>query len=250
MTIESLAGVAEGFAWSEEVANSLIVREPIGVVGAIVPWNFPIQQIVIKVVPALLAGNTVVLKPAEVAPLAARILAEVAAEAGLPAGVLNVVHGTGQTVGEAISAHPGIDMVSFTGSTRAGKRVSAVASETVKRVALISNWKGWTTSYWLNLGVASITDIGFIICIIVSGYAPLWPGLQGPVAWSAAVFFWTWSYLLRKRDTGPSEMNVAAARSPSGSRHRGAQHLGRPKGSAASWSHTVRVTQLGIDEQL
>jgi aldehyde dehydrogenase (NAD+) len=136
MTIEIFADVAEGFAWSEEIANSLIVREPIGVVGAIVPWNFPLQQIVTKVVPALLAGNTVVLKPAEVAPLVARIFAEVTAEAGLPAGVLNVVHGTGPVVGEAIAAHPGIDMVSFTGSTRAGKRVSAVASETVKRVAL------------------------------------------------------------------------------------------------------------------
>jgi aldehyde dehydrogenase (NAD+) len=136
MTIESLAGVAEAYAWDEEIANSLIVREPIGVVGAIVPWNFPIQQIVTKVVPALLAGNSVVLKPAELAPLAARILAEVSAAAGLPAGVLNVVHGTGQTVGEAIAAHPGVDMVSFTGSTRAGKRVAAVASATVKRVAL------------------------------------------------------------------------------------------------------------------
>ncbi|HEY4018006.1 MAG TPA: aldehyde dehydrogenase family protein [Pseudonocardiaceae bacterium] len=136
LTIESLAGVAEEFAWTEEIANSLIVREPIGVVGAIVPWNFPIQQITTKVVPALLAGNTVVLKPAELAPLAARIFAEVAADAGLPAGVLNVVHGTGPTVGEAIAAHPGIDMVSFTGSTRAGKRVAAVAAETVKRVAL------------------------------------------------------------------------------------------------------------------
>jgi aldehyde dehydrogenase (NAD+) len=136
MTIETFADVAEGFAWSEEIANSLIVREPIGVVGAIVPWNFPLQQIVTKVVPAMLAGNTVVLKPAEVAPLVARIFAEVTAEAGLPAGVLNVVHGTGQVVGEAIAGHPGIDMVSFTGSTRAGKRVSAVASETVKRVAL------------------------------------------------------------------------------------------------------------------
>jgi hypothetical protein len=89
------------------------------------------------------------------------------------------------------------------------------AAGIVMLVALISNWKGWTTSYWLNLGVASITDVGFIIFIIVPGYAPLWPGLQGPVAWSAAVFFWTWSYLLRKRDTGPSETNVAAARSPS-----------------------------------
>jgi aldehyde dehydrogenase (NAD+) len=112
------------------------VREPIGVVGAITPWNFPLQQIATKVVPALLAGNTVVLKPSEVAPLVARIFAEVTAEAGVPAGAFNVVHGTGETVGEAIAAHPGIDMVSFTGSTRAGKRVSAVASETVKRVAL------------------------------------------------------------------------------------------------------------------
>ena len=105
-------------------------------VGAITPWNFPLQQVVTKVVPALLAGNAVVLKPSEVAPLAARILAEVTAEAGLPAGVFNVVHGTGPVVGEAIAGHPGIDMVSFTGSTRAGKRVPEVASANVKKVAL------------------------------------------------------------------------------------------------------------------
>jgi aldehyde dehydrogenase (NAD+) len=136
MVTEVFAGAAADFEWTEDVATSLIVREPIGVVGAITPWNFPLQQIVTKVIPALLAGNTVVLKPSEVAPLAARILAEVIAEAGVPAGVFNVVHGTGPVVGEAIVAHPGIDMVSFTGSTRAGKRVAAVASETVKRVAL------------------------------------------------------------------------------------------------------------------
>lgn len=127
---------AEEFPWTEKMANSLVVREPIGVVGAITPWNFPLQQLVTKVVPALLAGNTVVLKPSEVAPLTARIFAEITAEAGLPPGVLNVVHGTGPVVGEAIAAHSGIDMVSFTGSTAAGKRVSAVASGTVKRVAL------------------------------------------------------------------------------------------------------------------
>ncbi|MFD8964253.1 aldehyde dehydrogenase family protein [Streptomyces sp. NPDC059568] len=132
----AVAGLAADFPWTEEIGNSLIVREPIGVVGAITPWNFPLQQVVTKVVPALLAGNTVVLKPSELAPLSARILAEVAAEAGLPAGVLNVVNGTGPVVGEAIAAHPGVDMVSFTGSTRAGKRVSVVASDTVKRVAL------------------------------------------------------------------------------------------------------------------
>ncbi|MFF3750983.1 aldehyde dehydrogenase family protein [Streptomyces sp. NPDC002018] len=133
---EAVAGLAADFPWTEEIGNSLIVREPVGVVGAITPWNFPLQQTVTKVVPALLAGNTVVLKPSEVAPLSARVLAEVAAEAGLPAGVFNVVNGTGPVVGEAIAAHPGVDMVSFTGSTRAGRRVSAVASETVKRVAL------------------------------------------------------------------------------------------------------------------
>jgi aldehyde dehydrogenase (NAD+) len=136
MVTEATAGVVAGFPWSEEIANSLIVREPIGVVGAITPWNFPLQQVITKVIPALLAGNTVVLKPSEIAPLVARILAEVTAEAGVPAGAFNVVHGTGPVVGEAIAAHPGIDMVSFTGSTSAGKRVSAVASETVKRVAL------------------------------------------------------------------------------------------------------------------
>ncbi|MCW2882265.1 MAG: Aldehyde Dehydrogenase [Sphaerisporangium sp.] len=132
----SLAGLAADFPWTEEIGNALIVREPIGVVGAITPWNFPLQQIVTKVVPAMLAGNTVVLKPSEIAPLNARILAEVAEEAGLPAGVFNIVYGTGPVVGEAITAHPGVDMVSFTGSTRAGKRISVAASGTVKRVAL------------------------------------------------------------------------------------------------------------------
>ncbi|MBN6034394.1 aldehyde dehydrogenase family protein [Amycolatopsis sp. 195334CR] len=120
----------------EEVGNSLIVREPIGVVGAITPWNYPLHQIVAKVAPALAAGCTVVLKPSEVAPLAAYLLTEIFDEIGLPAGVFNLVSGTGPVVGEAIAAHPDVDMVSFTGSSRAGARVSEVASQTVKRVAL------------------------------------------------------------------------------------------------------------------
>ncbi|MYX37603.1 MULTISPECIES: aldehyde dehydrogenase family protein [unclassified Streptomyces] len=127
--------VAEEFTWSEQIGNSMIVREPIGVVGAITPWNFPLQQIVTKVVPALLAGNTVVLKPSEVTPHTAQIFAEVTAEAGLPAGVFNLVHGTGPVVGEAITRHSGVGMVSFTGSTAAGKRVAEAASATVKRVS-------------------------------------------------------------------------------------------------------------------
>jgi aldehyde dehydrogenase (NAD+) len=136
MVTATTAGLADSFPWSEEIATSSILREPIGVVGAITPWNFPLQQLVTKVVPAMLAGNTVVLKPSELAPLSARIFAEVATEAGLPPGVFNVVHGTGLVVGEAIASHPGIGMVSFTGSTRIGKRISVLAAETVKRVAL------------------------------------------------------------------------------------------------------------------
>ncbi|MET8231771.1 aldehyde dehydrogenase family protein [Micromonospora sp. NPDC005298] len=142
--VESVAGLVDDYPWTEEVGNSLIVREPIGVVGAITPWNFPLQQIVSKLAPALLAGNTMVFKPSENAPLTARVLAEVAADAGVPGGVFNVVYGTGATVGEAISAHPDIDMISFTGSTRAGRRISAVAAATVKRVALELGGKGAT----------------------------------------------------------------------------------------------------------
>ncbi|MGV0806602.1 aldehyde dehydrogenase family protein [Mycolicibacterium setense] len=132
----TIAAIARDFHWEEEIGNSLVVREPIGVVGAITPWNFPLHQIVAKVAPAIVAGNTVVLKPTEIAPLTANVLAEITAEAGLPAGVLNIVHGTGPQVGEEIARHPGVDMVSFTGSTRAGRRVSVLASDTVKRVAL------------------------------------------------------------------------------------------------------------------
>ena len=132
----SMAQVTADFTWEQTVGNSLIVREPIGVVGAITPWNYPLHQIAAKVAPALAAGCTVVLKPSEVAPLNAFVLAEIFEEVGVPAGVFNLVTGFGPVVGEAIAAHPDVDMVSFTGSTRAGKRVSEVASATVKRVAL------------------------------------------------------------------------------------------------------------------
>lgn len=120
----------------ETLGNSLIVREAVGVVGAITPWNYPLNQITLKVAPALLAGCTVVLKPSEVAPLNAFVLAEAIAEAGLPAGVFNLVVGEGQEAGEALVAHPEVDCITFTGSTRAGKRVSEVAARTVKRVSL------------------------------------------------------------------------------------------------------------------
>jgi acyl-CoA reductase-like NAD-dependent aldehyde dehydrogenase len=136
MDFASIPEVAERTEWEERVGNSLVVREPVGVVGCITPWNYPLHQICAKVAPALAAGCTVVVKPSEVTPLNAFILAEIVESVGLPAGVFNLVPGTGPEVGEAMAAHPGIDMISFTGSTRAGKRVSEVASGTVKRVAL------------------------------------------------------------------------------------------------------------------
>jgi acyl-CoA reductase-like NAD-dependent aldehyde dehydrogenase len=130
------ASLLASYAFEEQVGNSLVVREPVGVVGAITPWNYPLNQITLKVAPALAAGCTVVLKPSEVAPLNAFILAEVIEAAGLPPGVFNLVTGYGPVVGEVLASHPEVDMVSFTGSTRAGKRVAELASQSVKRVAL------------------------------------------------------------------------------------------------------------------
>jgi aldehyde dehydrogenase (NAD+) len=131
--IDLLSGYDFG---GDRVGNSLIVREPAGVAGAITPWNYPLHQIVAKVGAALAAGCTVVLKPAEVAPAAAYELADIFAATGLPPGVFNLVSGTGPVVGEAIAAHPDVDLVSFTGSTWAGRRVAEVAAAAPKRVTL------------------------------------------------------------------------------------------------------------------
>src|SRR4051812_1233300 len=136
MDFASIPDVAERTVWEEQVGNSLVVREPVGVVGCITPWNYPLHQICAKVAPALAAGCCVVVKPSEITPLNAFVLAEIVESVGLPAGVFNLVPGLGPEVGEAMARHPEIDMISFTGSTRAGKRVSEVASATVKRVAL------------------------------------------------------------------------------------------------------------------
>jgi acyl-CoA reductase-like NAD-dependent aldehyde dehydrogenase len=136
VTFSSQAELVEEIAWEEEVGNSLIVREPAGVVAAITPWNYPLHQIANKVAPALTAGCTVVLKPSEVVPLNAFVLAEVCDEVGLPAGVFNLVTGTGPVVGEALVSHPETDLISFTGSTRAGRRVSELAAQAVKQVSL------------------------------------------------------------------------------------------------------------------
>ena len=134
--LRSYAEILTTYAFEEQIGNSLVVKEPIGVVGAITPWNYPLHQVVAKVAAALAAGCTVVLKPSEVAPLSAFALAEVFSSVGLPAGVFNLVTGVGPVVGEAIAVHPDVDMVSFTGSTLAGKKVMAAAAGTVKKVSL------------------------------------------------------------------------------------------------------------------
>ncbi|MCH7809182.1 MAG: aldehyde dehydrogenase family protein [Chloroflexi bacterium] len=136
MTFSSMPAILASTEFEEQVGSSLVVKEPVGVVGCITPWNYPLHQIAAKVAPALAAGCTVVLKPSVVAPLNAFILAEAIEAAGLPAGVFNLVTGRGSVVGEAIVSHEDVDMISFTGSTRAGKRIGELASQDIKRVAL------------------------------------------------------------------------------------------------------------------
>jgi len=131
---EDYARLVAQFPFAREMGSTRVVSEPVGVCGLITPWNFPLHQIAGKLAPALAAGCTVVLKPSEIAPLNANLLAEVIAAAGVPRGVFNLVHGRGPVVGEAIAAHTGVDMVSFTGSTRAGVSVARAAAGTVKRV--------------------------------------------------------------------------------------------------------------------
>jgi len=135
-TTASYVSLIDEIQWEEQIGTSLVVKEPVGVVACITPWNYPLHQIMNKVAPALAAGCTVVVKPSEVAPINAFILAEIIDEIGLPPGVFNLVSGTGRVVGEALAAHSDVDMVHFTGSTRAGRRVSEVAAATIKRVAL------------------------------------------------------------------------------------------------------------------
>ncbi len=136
ITFMSMEHLVEHLPWEQTLGNSLIVREPVGTVGAITPWNYPLHQIAAKAAPAMTAGCTIVAKPSEVAPLSAFILAEIMEEIGVPPGVFNLVTGTGTEVGEAIVTHAGIDAVSFTGSTVAGRRVSELAAASVKPVTL------------------------------------------------------------------------------------------------------------------
>ncbi|MEA3056271.1 MAG: betaine-aldehyde dehydrogenase [Actinomycetota bacterium] len=154
-SFNTAAALADSYQYEETVGNSLVVREPVGVIGCITPWNYPLHQIAAKVAYAMAAGCTVVLKPSEIAPLDAYVLAEVINDVGLPAGVFNLVSGSGAVVGAAISKHPDIDMVSFTGSTRAGKLIAEAAAGTLKRVALELGGKS------ANILLDDLDDEGF-----------------------------------------------------------------------------------------
>jgi aldehyde dehydrogenase (NAD+) len=134
--LDSYAELLETFAFEERLENTRVLREPAGVVAAITPWNYPLYQLLAKVAPAFAAGCTVVAKPAELTPLSAFIVADAAEAIGLPPGVFNLVPGPGVEVGELLATHPGVDVVSFTGSTQVGRRVAAMAADTVKRVCL------------------------------------------------------------------------------------------------------------------
>ncbi|MEW2634020.1 aldehyde dehydrogenase family protein [Streptomyces sp. NPDC048389] len=136
MVAGSYAELAGSYAFEEKIGNSTVLMEPVGVVGAITPWNYPLHQIVAKVAPALATGCTVVLKPAEDTPLTAQLFAEAVGAAGVPAGVFNLVTGLGPVAGQALAEHEGVDLVSFTGSTAVGRRIGATAGGAIKRVAL------------------------------------------------------------------------------------------------------------------
>ena len=161
-TFASMAEEIRRYPFEERLTSSVLLREPVGVVAAITPWNYPLHQIAAKVAPALAAGCTVVLKPSEVAPLNAFVLAEIMEEAGVPAGVFNLVTGTGPVVGEVLASHPLVDMVSFTGSTAAGRRVSELAARTVKRVALELGGK----SPYIILDDADLTGDALVQAIV------------------------------------------------------------------------------------
>ena len=180
--LRSYAEILATYAFEEQIANSLVVREPIGVVAAITPWNYPLHQVVAKVAAALAAGCTVVLKPSEIAPLSAYALAEVFAEVGLPPGAFNLVTGLGPVVGEALAAHPDVDMVSFTGSTAAGKRVMAVGAETVKKVSLeLGGKSAFVVLDDADLGKA--VKVGLANCFINGGQTcTAWTRMLVPAA--------------------------------------------------------------------
>jgi len=215
----------------DHAPDDRIVMDPIGVVGLITPWNWPMNQVTLKVVPALLAGCTMVLKPSEIAPLSSMLFAEYVDEAGVPAGVFNLVNGDGPGVGSRLSSHPDVDMISFTGSTRAGIAISQAAAQTLKRVALELGGKG------ANIIFADADENavkrGALHCFSNTGQSCNAP-----------------TRMLVERsiyDRAVATAKAAAESQQVASAHKAGGHIG-PLSSAAQFSKVQQMIQKGIDE--
>jgi len=215
-----------------ETPEEHIAREPIGVCGLITPWNWPMNQVALKVIPALGAGCTVVLKPSEIAPLSSMLFAEMIDEAGFPAGVFNLVNGDGPTVGEAMSSHPDIAMMSFTGSARAGTAVTKAAADTIKRVTLELGGKG-PNLIFADTDIAKAVKRGAIGCFGNSGQSCNAP-----------------TRMLVERSVYDDAVNAAietAAKCQVGNPAEDGNHIG-PLSSAAQFDKVQGLIQTGIDE--
>jgi aldehyde dehydrogenase (NAD+) len=224
--------VLKGYRFEEQHGSTLVRREPIGVCGLITPWNWPVNQIACKVAPALAAGCSMVLKPSEVAPLSAYLWTQVLDEAGVPAGVYNMVNGDGPTVGQAIATHPGIDMVSFTGSTRGGVAVATAAAPTVKRVT--QELGGKSANIILDdADFAAAVTGGVQSCFLNSGQSCNAP---------------TRMLVPRERLAEAAAIaRTAAERFTVGDPRREDTHLG-PVASQAQFEKIQRLIKAGIDE--
>lgn len=215
----------------DHAPTSMVAWEPIGVVGLITPWNWPMNQVTLKVIPAILAGNTVVLKPSEIAPLSSMVFAEVIDEAGLPKGVFNLVNGDGAGVGTQLSTHPDVEMISFTGSTRAGIAITKAAADTVKKVALELGGKG------ANLVFADADDKAVV------------RGIRH-VFYNSGQSCNAPTRMLVERGAYEKAVETAkkvAEETSVGSAHDGGKHIG-PVVSKQQWDKIQDLIQKGIDE--
>ncbi|WP_265500220.1 aldehyde dehydrogenase family protein [Paracoccus beibuensis] len=215
----------------DHAPTSMVAWEPIGVVGLITPWNWPMNQVTLKVIPAILAGNTCVLKPSEIAPLSSMLFAEILQEAGVPAGVFNLVNGDGQAVGTQLSVHPDVQMISFTGSTRAGIAISKAAADSLKKVALELGGKG------ANLVFADADETavmrGARHCFYNSGQSCNAP-----------------TRMLVERSSYDAAVETAARvamETTVASAHQPGDHMG-PVVSKQQWDKIQDLIQVGIDE--
>ncbi|MEP5153993.1 aldehyde dehydrogenase family protein [Planktotalea sp.] len=229
--LEETIRILKGFTFEETRGPDLIVHQPIGVAALITPWNWPMNQVILKVAPALAAGCTVVLKPSEIAPLSSLLLAEMIDEAGFPAGVFNLINGDGPSVGAPLSMHPDVDIVSFTGSTRAGALISKAAADTVKRVALELGGKGANIIF--EDADQDAVERGVLHCFDNTGQscdAPTRMLVQRSIYADA----------VKTAQAVAVDQKVASA-------HESGAHIG-PLISEVHWNKVQGMIQMGIDE--